>query len=352
MSRGVPKMNEVIFSKNDNGLGIITLNRPATLNALTYNMITSIHKKLIEWENDKDVSLVMLEGAGDRAFCAGGDIKAIYEARQNPSLNGTIKQFFEAEYKLDLYIYNYSKPIIANMDGIVMGGGVGLANGASHRIITEDTRWAMPEMTIGFFTDVGAAYFFNKAPGYIGRYLALTANSITGKDVIYIKAADALIPSVKTEEFYNKIHNTNWLVDNVSDTLNDLINQFDKQNEYEAEFENYLEQINNHFKYETVEQIIKSLESENDNFTNETKELMLSKSPFSLKLTLKQQIDCANKTIEQCLAIDTVIANNFMNHDDFYEGIRSVLIDRDNNPKYTYKTLSDVTADDVKAFFK
>lgn len=345
-------MAEVIFSKENNGLGIITLNRPKSLNALSYNMIQLIRKQLKEWENDNHVSLVMIEGAGNRAFCAGGDIKALYEAKQNALLHHDVKNFFEEEYELDLSIYNYSKPIIVNMDGIVMGGGVGLANGASHRIVTENTRWAMPEMTIGFFTDVGAAYFFNKAPGYIGRYLALTANSIQGRDVIYIKAADALIPSEKLNKFFNDVKEYEWNDRNVTVALNKLINKYDKQDDYKLQLENVVDQINEHFKYETVEEIIDSLSKSNDEFAQETKRTLLSKSPVSLKVTLKQQIDYANKSIEQCLAIDTIIANNFMNHDDFYEGIRSVLIDRDNNPQYTYKTLSDVSSEVVNSFFK
>lgn len=345
-------MEEVLITKNDNGLGIITLNRPHALNALTYDMITTIWDTLKKWEKDDDISLIMFDGAGDRAFCAGGDIKAVYESRYNPELNGKVEKFFEVEYGLDSYIYTYSKPIISNLDGIVMGGGVGLVNGTDYRIITENTLWAMPEMSIGFFTDVGAAYFFNRAPGYVGRYLALTANSIKGKDVIYIKAADALIETEQLDDFFNEVKQMDWNNTNVDNTLNKLINTYDKQQLHKSELAKFEQKINEHFKYETVEQIIESLKNDDDDFAQETKKTMLSKSPFSLKITLKQQIDCADMSIEQCLKVDTILANNFLKHDDFYEGIRSVLIDRDNNPQYKYKTLSDVSDEVVESFFK
>ncbi|WP_170925685.1 enoyl-CoA hydratase/isomerase family protein, partial [Bacillus sp. S1-R1J2-FB] len=149
-----------------------TLNRPNELNSLYYDMWQPIGKKLKERENDEQIALIELKGAGTKGFCAGGDIKSLDEARANESELKNEERFVEEEYEIDTYIYQYKKPMIACLDGIVMGGGVGLTNGANYRIVTERTKWSMPEMNIGFFPEVTAAYFLNKAPGCAGRYVA------------------------------------------------------------------------------------------------------------------------------------------------------------------------------------
>lgn len=344
-------MAEVIFTKQKNGLGIIKLNRPKSLNALSYNMIKLIHKQLKVWEHDEGIVLILFESAGDRAFCAGGDIKELYEAWESDELDSDIQYFLEDEYKLDLFVHKYPKPIIANMDGVIMGGGVGLVNGATYRIATEQTKWAMPESTIGYFTDVGAAYFLNKAPGYIGRYLALTGKTITGKDVIHINAGEALIPQINVDEFFDKVINEKWQNIDVHKTLTHLIEQYDSKEQYEAELIKLETEINKHFKYETVEEIVKSLQNSESTFVQDTLNTINSKSPLSLKIILKQQIAGKGKSITQCLETDTILAHNFIFSDEIYEGIRSVLIERDNNPQYKYKTLAEVDESLVNSYF-
>lgn len=177
-------MTDVLFSTSDNGVATITLNRPKAINSLTYDMLLPIRQKLHEWDRNKDIHLVILKGAGSKGFCAGGDIKTLYQAKESPEALKAAESFFEEEYKTDHSVYQFSKPIVACLDGIVMGGGVGLTYGASLRIVTERTKWAMLEMNIGFFPDVGAAYFLNKAPGYVGRYVALTTKVLTATDVM------------------------------------------------------------------------------------------------------------------------------------------------------------------------
>jgi len=167
--------NEVLFSISDNGVATILLNRPKALNSLSLEMVQAIGTTLEDWANNNQVKAVVMKGAGTKGLCAGGDIKTLYAAKDSAEGLEKANDFFITEYKTDLAVAQFPKPIIACLDGIVMGGGVGLTNGASMRIVTERTIWAMPEMTIGFFPDVGAAYFLNKAPGFVGRYLALTA---------------------------------------------------------------------------------------------------------------------------------------------------------------------------------
>ena len=327
--------NEVLFSINDNGVATITLNRPKALNSLSFEMVKELKTKLEEWQADDSICLVILNGAGEKGFCAGGDIKALYQSNASEAAYQEAKQFFKVEYEVDKLIYSFPKPIIACLDGIVMGGGVGLSYGASHRIVTERTKWAMPEMNIAFFPDVGAAYFLNKAPSYLGRYLALTASVITAPDILYIKAADIYMTHEALGEFIRTVNETNWHERSIENTLQDLIENYASSPNEESKLQNQEERINEHFAFETIEGIILSLEEKDDAFAEETSKILLSKSPFSLKITLKQLIDGQNKTIVECLATDLTLATNFMKHHDFFEGVRTVLIDKGQTPQYS-----------------
>ncbi|MDM5188572.1 enoyl-CoA hydratase/isomerase family protein [Bacillus sp. DX4.1] len=343
--------DHVLFSVSENGIASITLNRPKALNSLSYDMLQPIGQKLKEWENDDRIAIVIMEGAGTKGFCAGGDIKTLYEARSNETALQKAEQFFEEEYEIDTFIYKFSKPIIACLDGIVMGGGVGLTNGASHRIVTERTKWAMPEMNIGFFPDVGAAYFLNKAPGHTGRYVALTASVLKASDVLYINAADRYMSSETLPTFLAEIEKVNWHQQNIHTSLKELLDTFATSPSTESELASVQEEIDTHFSLHTLEEIITSLEKDSSPFALKTKETLLSKSPFSLKVTLKQLMDGEEKSLEQCFATDLVLAKNFMRHEDFFEGVRSVVVDKDQNPQYKYKQLDDVSDEAVNRFF-
>ena len=314
-------------------------------------MLQPIGQKLKEWEKDDRIAIVIMKGAGTKGFCAGGDIKTLYEARSNEAALQHAEHFFEEEYEIDTFIYHYAKPIVACLDGIVMGGGVGLTNGASHRIVTERTKWAMPEMNIGFFTDVGAAYFLNKAPGHAGTYIALTASVLKAADALYIKAADYYMTTETLPTFLEEVEKVNWHGQNVHTALTDLITTFATTPSTESEIASIQREIDTHFSFHTVEEMIDSLEKDSSPFALKTKETLLSKSPFSLKVTLKQLIDGKEKSVEACFATDLVLAKNFMRHADFFEGVRSVVVDKDQNPQYKYKYLEDVSDEDVIRFF-
>ncbi|MEJ8765459.1 enoyl-CoA hydratase/isomerase family protein [Oceanobacillus sp. HCA-5259] len=346
-------MDNVLFSMNENGVATITLNQPKSINALTHDMLAAIREKLLAWEQDDMICIIILKGAGPKGFCAGGDIKALYQAReQHPDALQAAKQFFTVEYQTDKLVAQYSKPIIACLDGIVMGGGVGLSYGASHRIVTERTKWAMPEMNIGFFPDVGAAYFLNKAPGYIGRYLALTATILGAADVLYIKGADHFIPSDRLPELFSQIEATNWHHRNKEDALQGLLQSKAIYPETDGELAILQPTIDKHFSYYTIEEIVESLAADPSEFAVKTRATLLSKSPVSLKVTLEQLIRGEEKTLEACLQTDLLLARNFMRHNDFFEGVRSVLIDKDQNPQYEYKQLASVSKELVNEFFE
>src|SRR5699024_10252971 len=343
---------EVLFDIDQNGTATITLNRPKAINSLTHNMLANIRNKLLTWKNDDSVQVIILEGAGSRGLCAGGDMKALYDIQNSEGALQEARNFFDVEYETDLLVYEYPKPIVASLDGIVMGGGVGISYGASHRIVTDKTKWSMPEMNIGFFPDVGVACFLNKAPGYIGRYLALRTTVLTASDVLYINGTDYYMPKEQLFNLPKEIKATNWHETNPKENLNQLVESFAEKRETPAEnLEELQEKIDQHFKYDTVEEIIKSLEFDSSDFAQKTKENMLSKSPVSLKVTLKQLKKGEGKSFGECLDNDLTIASNFMKHGDFYEGVRSVLVDKDRNPDYEYKQLSDVTDELVDSFF-
>ncbi|WP_339227441.1 enoyl-CoA hydratase/isomerase family protein [Oceanobacillus sp. FSL K6-2867] len=345
-------MNEVLFSTAKNGVATITLNRPKAINSLNHEMITSIKNMLFQWERDPAVQLIILQGAGEKGFCAGGDIKKLYQSKENETAFEGSMQFFQDEYETDQLVADFSKPILACLDGIVMGGGIGLSQGASHRIATERTKWSMPEMNIGFFPDVGAAYFLNKAPGHLGRYLALTANVLKASDVLYANGADAFIPSEHLTPLLEQINTIDWHKEqNQPAALDDVVQKF-KSDPEEGKLATLQRDIDKHFAYPTIEEIINSLEADNDDFSIQTRETLLSKSVVSLKVTLRQLIEGETKSLRECLDTDLIVAANFLRSEDFYEGVRSVVIDKDHNPKYIYKQLSEVSSSMVDSFFQ
>ena len=177
-----------------NGVGLITLNRPKALNALSFMMLKGIHETLIQWANHKDVRSVIIQGMGDRAFCAGGDVRSLYDAHLQGD-HGFIQALFREEYTLNYLIATYPKPYIALMDGITMGGGCGVSVHGSHRVVTEKTIMAMPETGIGYFPDVGASHFLSKCPGYIGLYLGLTGARLNAADILFASLADYFVPA-------------------------------------------------------------------------------------------------------------------------------------------------------------
>lgn len=344
-------MENVLFHKYDNGVAEITLNQPRSINSLTYDMLVKLKESLLTCERDSTIKVVILQGAGEKGFCAGGDMKTLYEAGKKGEAVEQGEQFFTLEYEVDEMVYQFNKPIIACLDGIVMGGGVGLAYGASNRIVTERTKWAMPEMNIGFFPDVGAAYFLNKAPGHIGRYLALTSTMIKAKDVMYISAADHFMKSEQLEKFLDALKAQSFTEKTIEDTLTQLIQQYTSDSPDEDMLKDIQPLIDEHFRYDTVEDIVDSLEKDDSDASQKMKDTLLTKSPVSLKVTLKQLVDGQGLSFADCLARDLTIAGHFMEHPDFLEGVRSVLIDKDHAPNYRFKTLKDVSENQTQEFF-
>ena len=286
-----------------------------------------------------------MSGEGGKGFCAGGDMRSLYDLRES-HVTETARTFFSTEYQLDLLIHSYPKPILVYMDGIVMGGGVGLAAGASHRIVTEKTKWAMPEMNIGFFPDVGASFFLNKMPGCTGRYLALTSEMIKAADVIYAGAADYIIDSNDWENIKSDILLANWDNKLTGKELTILIEKYNRStHQSSSPIAEYQEKINQHFSFDSVEDILSSLHnaaSNGDQWSAETEKILLSKSPLSLKVTLSQLQYGKNKSLADCFRMEFDLSMNFMKNPDFYEGVRAVLVDKDRTPNWKRPNLADI----------
>lgn len=345
---------ESVVAELQNGIGWIKLNRPRALNSLNVDMVDTMNEQLKKWKLDDTVSLVCIYGEGEKGLCAGGDMRTLYDLKDK-GIEAYANQFFSIEYELNYEIHHYPKPVVVFMDGIVMGGGVGLSIGGSHRIVTESSKWAMPEMNIGFFPDVGASYFLNQMPGFVGKYLALTANILQASDVLYIEAADYFIESKDWPKLKEEMMGKRWMTDSVEMELEQLLESFQRPVTLSSSMSSVQDKIDHHFQFETVEEIISSLQesaNQGDEWAGSTMRTLLSKSPTSLKVTLRQIQKGKGQSLRSCFDMERNLALNFMKCHDFYEGVRSVLVDKDRNPKWSPSKLDEVTERQVALFFK
>ncbi|MDK2917810.1 MAG: enoyl-CoA hydratase [Candidatus Petromonas sp.] len=345
--------SDILF-KVDKGIGWIKLNRPKKLNALSYDMIKLLYEQLIQWKDDERVAIIVMEGEGNKALCSGGDVRHLYD-RKDSNLEEYAFGFFYTEYCMNMTMHCYPKPIVIYMNGIVMGGGVGVAVAGSHRIVNEKTKWAMPEMNIGLYPDVGGSYFLNKMPGHLGRYLALTSKSINAADVLYIGAADYYIDSSSWHKLKQAIGEKTWTINSAESELKDILNKFQEKPQIDPTIPLLEEKINKHFALNTVEDIVNSLEKEagkGDEWAEKIVKTILSKSPTSLKVTLRQLIEGQDKSLLECFKMELELSMNFMKSHDFFEGVRSVLVDKDRTPNWKPDTLEKIKEEDVKMFFQ
>ena len=346
-------MNLNIIKKVENGVGWLTFNRADKLNALSVQMINELFEIFKSWKNDDQIKLIVLEGAGEKAFCVGGDVRHLYDHRDK-GVDEVAFNFFYTEYRMNMLIHTFSKPILVYMNGLVMGGGVGVAVAGTHRIVTENTKWAMPEMNIGFYPDVGGSYFFNKMPHHIGRYLALTSFVIKAADVLYSGAADYYMSSSEWQKLRAAISECDWANANVVQDLEAKVSEYVSPCPEPAPLEDLAHDIESHFGQNSLESIVNSLEvaaESGDSWAGETAKSILSKSPTSLKVTLEQLVRGEKLAIRDCLIMELNMSMNFMNSNDFFEGVSSVLVNKHRNPKWVPNTLKAVSIEDVTAFF-
>ena len=329
----------VLFARHGR-LGRIRLNRPRAINALTHPMVTAMLAQLQDWAGDDAVTAVSVEGAGERGLCAGGDVRAIREAILSGT--GDPTRFWADEYALDALIHAYPKPYVAFMDGVVMGGGVGISAYGSLRLVTERSRVAMPETAIGFFPDVGALYLLARAPGELGTHLALTGATVGGADAVMLGLADALVDSADLPTIRAALAEGSG-----ADALAGLRRDGEPLLAAEREW------VDECYAGDDPVQVLGSLRAHASPAARAAATLLAQRSPLSVAVTLEAIRRAADMaTLEQVLEQDRVLGAAFMGSPDFSEGVRAVLVDRDHQPRWTHPCLEAVSREEVDRAFR
>ena len=348
--------DEILLGRKG-GLAILTINRPQALNALTLANYRRIDPALRDWAADPSVHAVIVRGAGDRAFCAGGDVRAVYEAGCGISGNPDLPSvFFREEYELIRRIHRFPKPYIAIIDGITMGGGAGISVNGAYRIATERTLFAMPETAIGLFPDVGATRFLNRCPGQVGRYLGLSGARLGAADALYCGFATHILQHETAAEFVAALVRITWEAGNERDQIDATITGFAKEPGL-APLTALRPAIDRCFGGGSIEEILDTLAAEaraggaHAGWAAEARAGLLTKSPTSLKITLRQLMIGRDYDLEAALALEYRLTQHVMAAHDFYEGVRAMLIDKDQDPRWQPATLVEVSDDIVESYF-
>ncbi len=326
-------------------VGLITLNSPKTLNALSFEMVRIIQPQLLAWAEDDRIDAVAIRGAGEKAFCAGGDIRDLYEGR-GTDFGPT---YYAAEYAQNVTIHTYPKPYVALMDGITMGGGVGVSIHGSHRVVSERTMFAMPETGIGLFPDVGASWFLTCCPGEIGMYLGLTGYRMRAADCLYAGIADYHVESARNDDLMAAIAGLDALDrDSINSVLKDHAGDAG-----DAPLAEHRDAIDRCFSGDSVEDILARLEAEESDWANAQIETLGEKSPMSLKVTHRQlRAGSGIDSFADIMRMEYRLAARFFRGDDLFEGIRAVVIDKDGAPKWQPDSLAAVSDSEVAAYFE
>lgn len=334
-------MRDLIVRKSGKA-GHVTLNRPHALNALTHPMCLDLEQAMQDWASDDTVGLLLIDAAGEKAFCAGGDIVSIYNDGKTGQVENALK-FWCDEYRLNHAISTYAKPYVAIMDGIVMGGGVGISAHGSHRVVTERTMFAMPECAIGLLPDVGGTHLLGKMPGACGEYAGLTGARLSGADCIYAGLADYFVPSDKLEGLKAALLETGDVA---------VLQEYATAPQGSALAENRAA-IDNAFALDKVADIIQSLEADPTDFAKAALKGIMRGAPLCLRITL-----AAIRTARETGSLETALRNEYrivstcLHDGELVEGIRAAVIDKDRTPKWKYPTLESVPQELVDRLFQ
>jgi len=341
-----PENSEILFARHG-AAGVVTLNRPKALNALTRNMIRQLRAALDGWRNDPAVTRVVITAEGGRAFSAGGDLREIYDAGR-AGRHAEALGFFREEYELNAVIKRYPKPYVALIDGIVMGGGVGVSIHGSHRVAGERFLFAMPEVGIGFFPDVGGTWFLPRLSGEVGTYCALTGERLATADAVRAGVATHFVPAARHAELLDALGGT-VSVDATLAAFSGAAGEGTVAKRREA--------IDRLFAGPGVEDILARLDGEvgaggvDTEWARATAATIRTKAPLSLKIALAQIRHGATWTFAQCMQAEFRIVSRVLRGHDFYEGVRAVIVDKDNQPRWRPSRLEDVDATQVEQHF-
>jgi enoyl-CoA hydratase len=329
-----------ILSRIENGVGFVTLNRPKAINSLNQGMVDGLTAVLTAWEQDAAVDAVVLSGAGERGLCAGGDVVAIYHSARTDGVEA--RRFWHDEYLLNGQIGRFPKKYVALMDGIVMGGGVGVGAHANTRVVTDTSKVAMPEVGIGFIPDVGGAYLLSRAPGSLGLHAALTGAPFSGADAIAMGFADHFVPHDKLDTFSKAIAADGVERAIAAHAVEPPPSSLPVQRDW----------IDECYAGDTVIDIVAALRGHDAGIANDAANLIATRSPIALSVTLEAVRRAAKlDTLEDVLAQDYRVSSASLRSHDLVEGIRAQLVDKDRNPKWSPASLAQVTTADVDAYF-
>lgn len=332
--------SQEILTRVHDGVGYITLNRPSAINSLNHTMVTAMHQTLSDWAGDDDVRAVVVDGAGERGLCAGGDVVAIYHSARADGAEA--RAFWFDEYRLNATIGRYPKPYVAIMSGIVMGGGVGVSAHGSVRVVTDNSKIAMPEVGIGFIPDVGGTYLLSRAPDRLGLHAALTGAPFSGADAIALGFADHYVPQHDLEPFTAAI---------AGEGVEAAVAAFaqDPPPSALAAQRNWIDHC---YAGDTVADIVAALRSHHERPANDAADLIETRSPIALSVTLASVRRAARlDSLEQVLVQEYRVSCASLRSHDLVEGIRAQLVDKDRNPKWSPASLAEVSGDDVDAYF-
>jgi enoyl-CoA hydratase/carnithine racemase len=354
-------MDSVIFNEltaqNGKLIGVATLNAEKSLNALNLEMIDLLFAQLTQWQQNDSVSMVVLEGAGDKAFCAGGDVVSLYNAMKSGEPTDNIKSFFSREYRLDYLIHTYDKPLCVWGNGIIMGGGLGLMAGASHRVVTESARIAMPEITIGLYPDVGGSYFLNKMPDQVGLFLGLTGASVNALDALFVGLADTIINHDKKSDFTEQLIAQSWDDDpqHNHQILSQLLTVLNQSSDFElecnVESHSYVfKQMQEAESLTSKVDTILAIES-NEKWLLRAQKTLKNGSPLSTHLVYQQLERAKHLSLADCFKMELGMSVFCGEFGEFQEGVRALLIDKDNSPNWHFNQLETVDPDVVERFF-
>ncbi len=345
---------EVLFSEEQaqhGFLGIISLNKPQAYNALSHDMICHITQQLNRWSMNKHLFAIILQSSFEKAFCAGGDIRALYDAGKKGDLQA-LRAFFADEYRLIQRINTYPKPWISFIHGITMGGGAGISLHGRHRVATKTLRFAMPECSIGFFPDVGGSYFLSRCPGELGTYLGLSGVSIGAADALYCGLIDHCIAADNHAAIKTRLLDINWSkASDANSLIDDILRQYALEREPSA-LAAKRDVIDPSFQSDCVEAIFQRIQLDPAPWCQELALSLQQKSPLSLKVSLEQLRRGKTLALDACLQMEYRLAQHFVADKDFYEGVRAQIIDKDKTPEWKPTTLAAVSNEAVQAYFE
>ena len=330
-----PDSPDVII-RIENYLGHITLNRPRQINALNFGMIQAVRGALEEWVNDPAVKLVLIDGAGDRGLCAGGDVRLLYEGLAGTA--PTPASFWVDEYRMNSTLGHYPKPIVAYMSGLTLGGGVGISGHCSVRIVTETSQIGMPETAIGLSPDVGGLYLLSRAPGEWGTHAALTGARFGAADAIRAGLADHFVPAAGLTQLTQRLRSG-------------VLPEFDSEPPLgtPADAQRWIDEC---YPGDDMVAIIERLRAHPEPAATATADVLTAMSPTAVKVTLRAIRRAAALTLDEVLDQDLRVGSRFLSHPDLAEGIRAMIIDKDRRPTWTPATLDEVTEIEVRSFFE